>query len=230
MASGTTFNLSTQNSNTHQCLTDGGDAIAYAVTTLTDGHAVVDRTPVQGCLNVNDEVMVINLRGSSTSTVNVGNYEFLRVASVSGSTVNFTSQKLKHYGSGLTDDANIGTGSGQQRVMLQRVPNYNNVTINGTITTNGWDGTKSGVVAFRVAGTLSGSGMINAATIGYAGGGSGSPAGMQGESYGGIGTYSTAANLGGGGAGYVTGSGGIGILSHALQQGCLSGSKLFKQN
>jgi hypothetical protein len=113
-------------------------------------------------LNLDDEILLIQLTDSSANTYNAGSYEFLRVALVTGSTVTFTSHKTKWYGNGWRSDSNIGTGSGQIRVMLMRVPNYDNVTIvNGTLTASAFDGNKHGVIAFRVQGELSGSGLIH---------------------------------------------------------------------
>ncbi len=212
VATGTTYNMSTQNHSGRTCA-DGGDAAAYNVTTLTAGYTTLASTPSSGCLNVNDEVLLINLQGSSASTLNVGRYEFLRVASITANTVYFSSAKIQYYGESQETDDNIGTGTGQQRVMLQRVPNYTNVTVNGTLTAAAWDGLKGGVLALRASGTLSGSYYIAMNSNGYRGG-AGVRAyyqgGYQGEGLAGVGVVSTAANSGGGGGGPVAGGGGGG--------------------
>jgi hypothetical protein len=106
--------------------------------------------------------MLINARGSTASYVNVGNYEFLRVSGVAGDTVNFAAPKQKYYGQNLSDDTNIGSGTTQHHIILQRVPNYNNVIVSGTLTASAWNGNKYGILAFRVAGMLSGAGTISA--------------------------------------------------------------------
>ena len=216
VAIGSTYNMNTQNSSSHNCMLDGGDAVSYLVTSLTVSYAVLASQPTQGCLMPNDELLLINLQGSSASTVNVGNYEFLRVSSVVGSTVYFGTPKVRFYGEGQADDSNIGTGTGQQSVIIQRVPNYGNVTVNGTLTANSWNGSKGGVVAFRVNGTLSGSGTIAADALGYVGGAGTTldGTGDQGESYGGVGTSDGSANLGGGGGGshHSGGGGGYGSV------------------
>ncbi|MEW6093469.1 MAG: LamG-like jellyroll fold domain-containing protein [Chloroflexota bacterium] len=204
VAAGNTYNISTQNHSGRTC-SNGGDGVAYSVTQLTNSYAVVSPTPAAGCLMPNDEILLINLQGSSTAYPNVGNYEFLRVASVNGNIVYFTTPKIRFYGDTLNGDLNIGTGSGQQRVVIQRVPNYNNAIVNGTLTANAWNGSKYGVLAFRVAGTLSGSGTIQASALGYRGGGDGNDGSggvaNQGESYAGSGVISNLANLGAGGGG-----------------------------
>ena len=104
---------------------------------------------------------------------------------MSGSTVNFLTPKLNYYGDNTTDDLNVGTN---QDVVIQRVPNYDDLTIDGTLTGNPFDGYRYGIIAFRVAGTLTGNGVISADYLGYRGGGgsySGHPSGVDGESYGG---------------------------------------------
>lgn len=89
---------------------------------------------------------------------------------------------MNWYGDGWRSDNNVGTGTGNQKVMLQRVPNYNNVTVNGTLSSNPWDGNKYGVTVFRVANNLTGSGSINANGGGFAGGSWNVPS-KYGESY-----------------------------------------------
>lgn len=78
--------------------------------------------------------MLINLQGSSGDNGDVGNYEFLEVASVSGGIVTVSAAPSNAY-----------DGSGDsyttQKVFVQRVPNYTNVTTNGyRITAGDWDG------------------------------------------------------------------------------------------
>ena len=144
--------------------------------------------------------MLINLAGPALID-NSGMYEFLHVASVSGSQVNFTTSKVNWYGDSWRQDSNIGTGAGQQIVMLMRVPNYRNVTVNGTLTANAWNGLIGGMIVFRASGTVSGVGTILADALGYRGGGG------NGEGYGGgvAGPGGAVNNDGyGGGGGYGT--------------------------
>lgn len=112
------------------------------------------------------------MQGTAANPNNAGRFEFLRIGGVVGDTVYFTTDKINFYGDNVGDDSNIGiatTGGSvyQQRVVIQRIPNYNNVTINGTLTSAGWNTYKNGVVAFRAAGTLSGSGTVNVNGLGY---------------------------------------------------------------
>jgi hypothetical protein len=161
--------------------------VTYSITQLYGNTAVLSESPAAGCLAPNDEILLINLRSDSSVNYSVGKYEFLRIQSITGSTVYFTAPKTYWYGEGSYDDANIGIGSGQQRVVIQRVPNYNNLTVNSTLTGNAFNGYRYGVIAFRVAGILSGSGTLNATTLGFRGG-TGCPpdeeySGGNGESY-----------------------------------------------
>ncbi|MBU1119768.1 hypothetical protein KKA50_01040, partial [Patescibacteria group bacterium] len=208
--------INTTNSITGRSCADGGDAVNYNVTAFNAAgtEATLSTSPSMGCLNVNDEVLIINLQGTISAYGNTGNYETLRVDNVSGSTVTFSTAKSKYYGNNLTDDSNLGTTTSNQRVMLQRVPNYNNVTVNSsyTFSPTAWNGTKGGVLFFRSKGTVSVGGSISAYQKGYRNGatvvgvnnymGSGggeafcSPGGAAG------GSGAGGAGAGGGGSGY----------------------------
>ena len=161
------------NINTEDLLGRGcsGDAIHYSVTALTEYTATVAVAPTSACLTDGDEILLINLQGTQGSTLNVGNYETLRVSDVTGSTVTFETAKSKYYGDGATDDTNLGTGANNQKVMLQRVPNYSSVTIGSSVNLvpSEYDYTTGlgGVVFFRVSGTLSVAGSIDASGLGY---------------------------------------------------------------
>jgi hypothetical protein len=185
---------------------DGGDAVNYSVSSLTSTAATLSTTPSAGCLTVGDEVLLINLQGATSAYVNVGNYETLRVSSVSSNTVNFTKSKTKFYGDNATDDSNLGTTAGTQRVMLQRVPNYTTVTVNASqnFYPTAFDGAKGGVIFFRATGAVSISGNIHANAMGYrgatTGGAGGYGGGNGGEAFCGLG--------GAGGTSGVNGSAG----------------------
>jgi len=163
------------------------DAVNYSVVGLTANTATLSTSPDAGCLAVGDEVLLINLQGNSTNNDNVGNHETLIIKSISSNVVTFTTNKTKYYGNNTTDDTNIGITSTSQRVMLQRVPNYTNVTINSgiTLTADAWDGTKGGVLFFRASGKILNNGTIDMSGNGYRGGTqvTGNTSGRRGESY-----------------------------------------------
>ncbi len=139
------FNINTNVSNGRTC----PDGISYSLIELNDASAKLSGIPGPNCLVAGDEVLILHVKGSGT---NIGTYEFLKVGGVVNNTVYFTTAKLNNYGNGETDS---GSGIGvDQIVMLQRVPNYRNVTVDGTLTANVFDGSKYGVVAFRVSNLL----------------------------------------------------------------------------
>ena len=206
---------------------DGGDAVNYNISSFTDSDTVVlTTTPASGCLVAGDEIMLINLQGTSTQYPNVGNFEFLIIDSISNDTIDFTSTKTNYYGDGASNDNGIGTTDNDQRVMIQRVPNYTNVAVSGSGTDffpNDYNGSKGGVLAFRATGTVTvGSGAtVHADEKGYIGPYDNLPsareAGNGGESFcggGGVGGGAAAngtSGAGGGGGGYDGGDGAIGI-------------------
>jgi len=162
------------------------DAVNYSVTALTANTATLSTAPAAGCLTAGDEILLINQQGTSTNYANVGNYETLRIQSIALNVVTFTTNKTKYYGNNTTDDTNIGIATTNQRVMLQRVPNYTDVTVNlgMTLTADAWDGTKGGVVYFKASGVVTNNGTISMSGKGYrAGSGcNGSCSGRRGES------------------------------------------------
>lgn len=176
-------------------------------------------------ITVGDEVMIVNLQGAPGAVARVGNYEFQKVAGVTGSTVRFVGTVANTYGT--SSNASLAG----QVVAMVRVPNYRAVTVRsgGVITTAAFNGSIGGVLAFRVAGALivQAGGRIDMAGRGYRGGPTGAVSDQdayQGESRTGVGCggqvsscaggyLNTAcnqcylANDGGGGAA-VTGGGG----------------------
>ncbi len=219
------YNINTQNQSGRSCA-DGGDAVAYSVASLGSTEATLSTAPSTGCLNAGDEVLLVNMLGTNTNYTNTGNYEFLHVSSVSGNQVNFTASKVNWYGDGWRDDSNIGTGAGQQVVMLMRVPNYHNVTINGTLTANAWNGNIYGVVAFRVSGTLTGGGIISATALGYLQSGGYVAGGQYQYGAGQNAPSSSGGNLLGGGGGYGS-NGANGAVSGGLAYGDPNLNQIF---
>ena len=180
------------------------DGIAYNVVALPSAtSATLSASVGAGCLAANDKVLLINLQGTATNYVNVGNYEVLTVATVSGTGVTFsTPGKTKTYGDD-GGDTNIGTGTTNQRVIMQRVPQYGNITIGngGSLTASAWNGTTGGVLVFYANGTASvtGTGSMTMSAKGYR---RSTNLNFSGESYGGLGSTGNqdkGNNLGGGG-------------------------------
>ncbi|MFH1648363.1 MAG: LamG-like jellyroll fold domain-containing protein [Patescibacteria group bacterium] len=211
-------NINTETIATGRSYADG---IAYRVVTPTDGSSSATRyttVTLSNGIAVGDEVLLINLQGASGDVGDVGNYEIMKVESVTSTTVTFTEPITVSFD---------GTTASNQKVIIQRIPNYEDVTIanGGSLTASAWDGLATtptgsagyytGIVAFKASGTVTieGGGSITVSAKGYRGGakGSGTATGSQGESIKGTGSVSTSANDGGGGGGYTyvgTGDGG----------------------
>jgi len=199
------------------------DAPWFQVTGLGATSAALPAMPAG--LAANDEVMLVNLQGAPGAVSRVGNYEFLKVASVAGSTVVFTTAVTGTYGA--TSNASLAG----QVVAIVRVPAYATLTLRAgaVLTTAAFNGTIGGVLALRVSGdlTIPAGARIDMASRGYRGGPPGAASDQdtyQGESRPGrgcggqVGNCATGylntacntcwqANDGGGGAA-VTGGGG----------------------
>lgn len=195
---------SNKNINT-AAISDGrtfGDGIYYQVSSLGYSSAVVSSTP--NGLAEGDEVLLINTMGRSGYYENGGNYEFFTIDSVDGTTITFTQPIQKLYGD---DGGNANILS--HPVMLQRVPNYNNLTINNgaNLTCTSMEHAVlsiGGVIALRVKNTLNIiNGNIHANSSGGQGGQTYAPAHASGYGRGG-GTGSSTNSNDGGGGGYGT--------------------------
>lgn len=152
------------------------DGIAYRVNAPSDSATSVTRHSGSDTLSngiaAGDEVLLINLQGWDTDYADAGNYEFMTVDSVTASTITFTSAITKSFD---------GSTASNQKVVIQRVPNYTDVTINSGVTLNaaGWDGLSTtpsgaagyytGIIAFKATGTVTVTGNIRVNGDGYRG-------------------------------------------------------------
>lgn len=205
VTSGTTFYTA---SNTSGGRTYADGIVQKSSTQLSTGATsiVLDATSVG--LAANDLILVTSIRGNTTNYTDVGKYEFVYVDSVSTNTITLKTALVNNY---------VQTNG----IIVQRVPKYFNVYVDGTLTTNPYDGLTSsstvngkyvsGIVAISCKNVLqvNASGSITATGLGYRGGagsvGYTGPNG-RGESYGGDSFRTTAAPsnasfLGGGGSG-----------------------------
>lgn len=183
--------------------TTGGDAAYYASTANTAAAAttiVLTTTPTTGCLVAGDEILIMNITGGAGT----GAFEFARITADPSSATLSLNHAL----------ANAYDGSGAQKIMVMRVPNYKTVTTSGTaaFTPNAFDGSKGGVMMFRASGTVTvaantsihadskgGNGGAASAAGGVLGGG-GTTGGVNGGDGG-----NSAAGLGNGAGGNATG-------------------------
>jgi Concanavalin A-like lectin/glucanases superfamily len=215
-----TFNLNTSTSGSRTY----ADGIAYKIdpVTATTSGTMIKLYDTPNGLAAGDEVMLINLRGASGDTADVGNYEFLDISSINTTSkeITFTTAIINSYD---------GTTPSNQKILLQRVPNYTTITLDSSdsITTTAWDGLSphvsgavayySGIVVLRASDTITvGSGTsITASQKGYRGGietaytNIQSPSiALQGEGEPGSGSRSVSANGQGAGGGDSTGASG----------------------
>ncbi len=202
-----TYNINTQNNPASgRSCADGGDAVMYtstATASATSTSIVLSSTPSAGCLSNGDEILIIDMQGTSGNNSSVGKYEIVTVSSVASSTVNFSPALTNTYD---------GVG---QKIMVQRIPQYTNVTVSlgATLTASAWNGTKGGVITLKASGTTTISGSVSGDALGYAGGtgGTGNAGGISGESYDGI--------VGSGGASNNTGTAGGGSGDNTSSKG-----------
>ena len=98
--------------------------------------------------------------GTITNYNNCGNYEYAEVASINSSSIISLRCGLK----------NNYTATG--KVQIVRVPRYETLTINDTITTQQWNGNTGGIVTIEVNGdlTINVTGVINTTGLGFRGG------------------------------------------------------------
>jgi hypothetical protein len=192
--SSTAFDLSTDTSGSRS----EADGAAWAmVDSLGAGDTSFDLSGYSAGLAPGDELLLIDLQGSTTSTTGVGSWETVRISAISGTTATTTALAYDYDGVNHV-------------VLAQRVPNYDDVTLtSASISTAAWDGSGGGIVAFRATGTVSidAGSSIDASGLGYLGGAGGSVAGTGGE---GGETWIGVDGPGGDASGDGTGAGGAG--------------------
>ncbi len=183
-----TFNLNTDTSGVRIY----ADGIVYRVVAPADAASSVTRFSGSDTLSngiaAGDEVLLIHMQGAAGDVADRGNYEFLEVQSVSASTITFTTSTTKSYD---------GTTASNQKVVVQRVPNYTSVTLDSTdsLTASAWDGLATtptgaagyltGIVVFKATGAVDvgATANIDVDGLGYAGSAGGGLSGGGGISY-----------------------------------------------
>lgn len=175
------------------------EAPAYPVLAASGSGLAVEGPVDAGCLEVGDEVLLIDLQGTGDAVAEVGAWEVHRVASLAGEAVGLDGPLAHAFGP---------LGDGGQQVALVRLPGFGALTVasGAVVSARPWDGRLGGVVAMR-AQQLQVEGTISAQALGYRGGRwsrddttcSKSVQTEAGESIGGRGLATTAANAGGSG-------------------------------
>ncbi|MEK7525054.1 MAG: hypothetical protein AAB548_01640 [Patescibacteria group bacterium] len=182
----------TLNLNSGSCVGRSfADAINFRMTSaVSSGSGTVTLSPAPAGLANGDEILIINLQGSAGA----GDYETANITGISGNTLTLDKNLAKTYD---------GT---KNKVMVQRVPHYTTVAVNGTMTANAFSCSTflGGVLFFRASGAVNvaSGGVIDMSGRGFGGGGAvDQNGGIQGASQVGCGTNVAAANGGGGGGG-----------------------------
>ena len=162
-------------------------------------------------LAIGDEVLIISMQDSETNLDlnTTGQYETHLITVINVNTLTLDNDLQYTYDQ-----------SGDKKHQVIRVPNYTDVTVNGVLTCDSWNGETGGIVFFRSNGTvtINSGGKIDVSGKGYRGGSQNTPAnqiGRRGEGIlGNWNSQSISANLNGGGGGdrtwYHSGAGGGG--------------------
>jgi hypothetical protein len=164
------FNISTLNDEL-KLICDKGTGAQGDLNVLVENSIVIDspRTYVTGDnyagqyfinvassvgFNINDEVLIITSMHGSVDRA--GQYEFRRIQNKTSTILYFTDPLRNTYDAGNTHQ-------------VVRVPNYNNVTIAGTLTCSPWNGQTGGILVFRATGLVkvTNTGTITVDTMGY---------------------------------------------------------------
>ncbi len=137
------------------------DSLSTNLPALTPGDLVLLYQAGGATISVADTAAY----GEVSDLGNAGRYEFQTVASISGNTIFFET-----YGTSCGGLRHSYSSAGGAQVV--RVPQYSQLTVSsgGTIIPLAWNGTRGGIVALHVQGTLNLSGAISASFRGFRGG------------------------------------------------------------
>jgi uncharacterized repeat protein (TIGR01451 family) len=162
---------------------DGTATVSGVLNTYYPGSGTASNTTVTvgnrrsgggSAIAAGDLILVIQMQdGSATNFTNssaygggmassVGNYEYAKVASVSGNTLTLAKNLTNTYVQGT-----------QKNFQVIRIPQYVSATLGGSLTALPWDGSSGGIVAIDVYHNLDFSSQsINVTGQGFRGGGS----------------------------------------------------------
>ncbi|MCS7077871.1 MAG: T9SS type A sorting domain-containing protein [Bacteroidia bacterium] len=122
-------------------------------------------------LNIDDRVLIIQMKGASYNTSNsasygditaineAGLYEFNNICSISGNDIVLKYTLLNNYGAG-----------GNSRLQVIKVPQYTNPTVDDNLTCQPWNGATGGVLVLEATGTLTLNDTITVWARGFKGG------------------------------------------------------------
>ncbi len=162
-------NLTIQNAN--PATTNlSGQVNRYAAVTAINVATRTMTVDNPTCFNVGDLVMIMQMKGATITNTNTaaygtitgynnaGRYEARTISAIAGNNITFSTTFSFPF------DAT-------KSVQLIKIANVTgNVTLDGTIMPQAWDGTKGGVVVIFASGTMTFNADINAAGMGFRGG------------------------------------------------------------
>ncbi len=200
------------------------DGVAYRVASAPTGTTIEIGTEPLG-FSTGDKALLVDLQAQNGNDADVGNWEIVDVEEVSATALRVKTPLARAY---------AGSGFPDQRVVIQRIPQYGRVTIaaGGVVRATAWNGlagapasVATGIVAFFAQSlTIEDGGRIDVTGLGHAGG---EPGGPGPESV--IGIFSANADSGkSGGQGAPTGgesNGGPGGAGGGALLGGLGGIK-----
>ncbi len=134
-----------------------------AVTAILGATLTLESVGAASGFAPQDEVLLINLQGTSSDYGSTGEYELSQVQSVSGNSVTLTPAPKRTYG--------LVGGVGVQKVFLIKVPRFQEVVIEGTLSAAAWNGAAGalGVIILRALGKIDvrAGGTITASGLGF---------------------------------------------------------------
>jgi hypothetical protein len=179
------------------------NTFTYLTSNVNLGSKTISVQSASG-LNVRDEILLHQTQYQPNVSI-AGNYEFVYIAKISGTTITLNKPLTKTFYSGTPNSANAII------TQVVRVPNYTDLVINGAMSTKAWDGFSGGIIVAKCTGTITinSTGSINLTDIGYRLGSRGDvfAFGRQGESWNGLGVNGQSSNGGGGGSNNTGASG-----------------------
>ena len=155
----------------------GSGTAAINATTLTVGAIRTGTGASATTIGVGDLLLVIQMQGADintsnsasygiTSNLTAGQYEYVVVSGVSGSTITLSTGLKNTY---VT--AAGSTTATLRTFQVVRVPQYSSLTLTGNIVPAAWNGSTGGIVALDVAGAINLNGnTINVSGLGFRGG------------------------------------------------------------
>jgi len=135
-------------------------------TTVTGNNVVGSNSITVGStsgLSIGDEILIISMQDQTTTDLDqniTGQYETHIISEILDNTISFYDNLIHNYYS-----------DSDRKHQIIRVPNFENIIVEGTITCSAWDGITGGVVFFKaIEVIINNGGSIDVSNKGYRGG------------------------------------------------------------